>query len=61
MDAIKAMPMPTTLPIDELSVQMSSTEHSLKELEDIIDLSKDIIRHVHQSILATPLIDSEAV
>ncbi len=40
---------------------MVSIDHSLHELEDIIDLSKDVIRHVHSSILATPLIDSEAV
>lgn len=33
----------------------------MAELEDIVNLSKDIIRHVHASILATPLIDSEAV
>lgn len=44
-----------------LSSQIASIDHSLAELEDIVNLSKDIIRHVHASILATPLIDSEAV
>lgn len=61
MDAIESSSTSLAMPIDMLSVQMCTMEHSLKELEDIIDLSKDIIRHVHQSILATPLIDSEAV
>ena len=61
MDAIQSSQTSLAMPIDMLSVQMCTMEHSLKELEDIIDLSKDIIRHVHQSILATPLIDSEAV
>lgn len=61
MDAIQSSSTSLAMPIDMLSVQMCTMEHSLKELEDIIDLSKDIIRHVHQSILATPLIDSEAV
>lgn len=44
-----------------LSVQMCSMEHSLKEIEDLVDLSKSVVKHVAQSILATPLIDSEAV
>lgn len=61
MDAIESASTSLAMPMDMLSVQMCTMEHSLKELEDIIDLSKDIIRHVHQSILATPLIDSEAV
>lgn len=61
MAEISAMPTCMSMPMSELSVQMVSMDHSLKELEEIIDLSKDVIRHVHSSILATPLIDSEAV
>lgn len=44
-----------------VQLQMKSMEHSLEQVEELVDLSKDIIRHVAQSILATPLIDSEAV
>ena len=47
MDAIESSSTSLAMPIDMLSVQMCTMEHSLKELEDIIDLSKDIIRHVH--------------
>ena len=62
MDEIQAMPtsFAGTSP-NELSIQMMSMDHSLKELEEMVDLSKDVIKHVHSSILATPLIDSEAV
>lgn len=42
-------------------VDMKSMEHSLCEIEGIVNLAKDVMRHVAQSILATPLIDSEAV
>ena len=42
-------------------IDMKSMEHSLSEIEGIVNLSKDVMRHVAQSILATPLIDSEAV
>ena len=42
-------------------IDMKSMEHSLSEIEGIIDLAKNVMRHVAQSILATPLIDSEAV
>ena len=42
-------------------VDMKSMEHSLSEIEGIVNLAKDVMRHVAQSILATPLIDSEAV
>ena len=45
----------------DVMLQMSSMEHSLKEIEGMIDLSKDVLKHVADSILATPLIDSEAV
>ena len=34
---------------------------SLKEVEDLIELSKDVVRHVASGILATSLIDSETV
>ena len=36
-------------------------DHSLKEIEDMVYLAKDVMKHVSESILATPLIDSEAV
>lgn len=61
IDQIQVMPTSMDLPMNELSIQMVSMDHSLKELEEMVTLSKDIIRHVHSSILATPLIDSEAV
>lgn len=43
------------------SIQLSSMEESLSRIEDMVDLSKSVLRHVAESILATPLIDSEAV
>lgn len=61
MADIQSMPTSMSLPINQLSIQMMSMDHSLKELEEMITMSKDIIKHVHASILATPLIDSEAV
>lgn len=42
-------------------LDMKSMEHSLSEIESIVNLAKDVMQHVAQSILATPLIDSEAV
>lgn len=44
-----------------VQLQMKSMEHSLEQVEELVNVSKDIIKHVAQSILATPLIDSEAV
>ena len=61
MSEIQGMPTSMALPMSDLSIQMMSMDHSLKELEEMVDLSKDVIKHVHSSILATPLIDSEAV
>ena len=62
MEELQGMPSSlTNVAPNELSIQMMSMDHSLKELEEMVDLSKDVIRHVQQSILATPLIDSEAV
>lgn len=46
---------------DQSIIQITSIEKSLQEVEDIIYLAKDVIKHVANSILATPLIDSEAV
>lgn len=42
-------------------LEIKSIELSLKEIEDMIGLSKQIFRHVADSILATDLIDSELV
>ncbi len=61
MSQIQDMPTTMALPISDLSIQMMSMDHSLKELEEMVELSKDVIKHVQASILATPLIDSEAV
>lgn len=36
-------------------------DHSLKQIEEMVELSKDVMRHVADSILATTLIDSESV
>ena len=47
--------------VDQSIIQISSIEKSLQEIEDIIYLAKDVMKHVANSILATPLIDSEAV
>lgn len=58
---VQADPMLNQIGYCDLSSQIVSIDHSMAELEDIVNLSKDIIRHVHASILATPLIDSEAV
>lgn len=45
----------------DLTIQIASMDHSLKEIEDMVYLAKDVMKHVAESILATPLIDSEAV
>lgn len=58
---VQADPILNQVGYCDLSSQIVSIDHSMAELEDIVNLSKDIIRHVHASILATPLIDSEAV
>lgn len=58
---VQTDPMLNQIGYCDLSSQIVSIDHSMAELEDIVNLSKDIIRHVHASILATPLIDSEAV
>lgn len=42
-------------------LQLKDIELSLKEIEDMISLSKQIFKHVAESILATDLIDSELV
>ena len=47
--------------VDMPLIDMKSMQHSLSEIEGIVNLAKDVMRHVAQSILATPLIDSEAV
>ena len=44
-----------------VSLSLASMDDSLKSIEDMIDLAKDVVRHVADGILATPLIDSEAV
>ena len=41
--------------------QLASLESSLTEIKELVDLSKDVVKHVAESILAVPLIDSEAV
>ena len=42
-------------------LDIASMDMSLKEIEGMVELSKDVLRHVASSILATTLIDSEAV
>lgn len=45
----------------EVSLELANMDLSLKSIEDMVTLSKDVLKHVAESILATPLIDSEAV
>lgn len=45
----------------EVSLELANMELSLKSIEDMVQLSKSVLKHVADSILATPLIDSEAV
>ena len=45
----------------DVLLDIATMNKSLKEIEDMVSLSKDILNHVAQSILATTLIDSEAV
>ena len=45
----------------EVTLELSNMELSLKSIEDMVQLSKSVLKHVAESILATPLIDSEAV
>ena len=40
---------------------MQNIDTSLKEIEDMVSLAKGVLKHVAEAILATPLIDSEAV
>ena len=42
-------------------LDIATMDHSLKEIEDMVQLSKDVLKHVADSLLATSLIDSEAV
>ena len=58
---LNSIQLPISMQQSGLSVQICSMEHSLKEIENLVELSKDVMRHVADSILATPLIDSEAV
>lgn len=44
-----------------MMLDIATMNKSLKEIEEMVSLSKDILNHVAQSILATTLIDSEAV
>lgn len=46
---------------NDVLLDISTMNKSLKEVEDLIQMSKDVIQHVANGILATPLIDSEAV
>ena len=45
----------------DIMLDIASMNKSLKEVEDMVSLSKSILSHVANSILATTLIDSEAV
>ena len=45
----------------DMMLDIATMNKSLKEIEEMVSLSKDILNHVAQSILATTLIDSEAV
>ena len=45
----------------DVMLDIASMSHSLKEVEELIQMSKSVIQHVANSILATSLIDSEAV
>lgn len=45
----------------DVMLDISSMNQSLKEVEDMISLSKSILSHVANGILATSLIDSETV
>ena len=45
----------------DVILDIATMNKSLKEIEEMVSLSKDILNHVAQSILATTLIDSEAV
>lgn len=38
---------------------ISSMDHSMKELEDLIKMSKDMYRHVYENVISSELIDSE--
>lgn len=42
-------------------LQMKTMELSLKQVEDLITLSKDIFKHIYESIMSSDLIDSELV
>lgn len=45
----------------DIQLQMQNIDTSLKEIEDMVSLAKGVLKHVAEAILATPLIDSEAV
>lgn len=50
-----------TQPENAVMSQLSEIEQQKTELRELIDTSKSVLLHVSNSILATPLIDSEAV
>lgn len=50
-----------TQPSDVIASQLADIESQKAELRELVDMSKSVLSHVSNSILATPLIDSEAV
>ena len=42
-------------------IEIKSMDHSLREVEDLIALSKKMFKHIADSILTTDLVDSELV
>ena len=50
-----------TQPSDVITSQLADIESQKAELRELVDMSKSVLSHVSNSILATPLIDSEAV
>ena len=45
----------------DIMLEISSIGQSLKEVEDMVNLSKSVLQHVADSILGTSLVDSESV
>ena len=42
-------------------VDLANIQSSLKEIRDLIDISKDTIRHTYEQVVSTELVDAEAL
>lgn len=46
---------------DKKAMALTSIETSLKHIDELISISKDVIRHIYENIVCTELVDSELI